>query len=45
MYYLSLEYLMGRLFNNYLDNANVHVELEEALEELGLNSKDLQDEE
>ena len=45
MYYLSLEYLMGRLFNNYLHNANVHGELEEALEELGLNSKDLQDEE
>ena len=45
MYYLSLEYLMGRLFNNYLHNANVHGELEEALKELGLDSKDLQDEE
>ena len=45
MYYLSLEYLMGRLFNNYLYSANVHGELSEALQELGLDFSSLQDEE
>jgi starch phosphorylase len=45
MYYLSLEYLLGRLFNNYLYNAGVHEELKTALSELDLDPSILQDEE
>ena len=45
IYYLSLEYLLGRLFNNYLYNAGVHEELKTALSELNLDPSILQDEE
>lgn len=45
IYYLSLEYLLGRLFNNYLHNAGVHDELQKALSELELDPDLLQDEE
>ena len=37
MYYLSLEYLMGRLFNNFVYNSGLEGELDEALEQLGLD--------
>ena len=44
-YYLSLEYLMGRLFNNYIFNAGLEDEMQEALKELGVNLADLKVEE
>ena len=44
-YYLSLEYLMGRLFNNYIFNAGLEDELNEALKDLGVNLEDLKVEE
>ena len=37
VYYLSLEFLMGRLFSNSLYNAGVYKETEQALKELGLD--------
>jgi starch phosphorylase len=45
VYYLSLEFLMGRLFSNGLYNAGVYKETEEALRELGLNMEELRGEE
>jgi starch phosphorylase len=45
VYYLSLEFLMGRLFSNGLYNAGVFKETEIALKELGLNLDDLRGEE
>ncbi len=45
VYYLSLEYLMGRLFNNYIHNAGVHEELKAALAGLGLDPILLHEEE
>jgi starch phosphorylase len=45
VYYLSLEFLMGRLFSNGLYNAGIHSETQEALKELGLDMNELRGEE
>jgi len=45
VYYLSLEYLMGRLFRNNIFNAGVFDQVSEALEELGLDIDELASEE
>ncbi len=45
VYYLSLEFLMGRLFSSSLYNAGVHAITGEALEELGLSLDELRGEE
>jgi len=45
VYYLSLEYLMGRLLNNNLFNTGLAEQAEEALNELGLDLKLLREEE
>src|SRR3984957_15684455 len=45
VYYLSLEFLMGRLFSNSVYNAGLFHETEEALKELGLDMNELRGEE
>jgi starch phosphorylase len=45
VYYLSLEFLMGRLFSNSLYSAGVFEEMEHALHELGLDTETLRHEE
>jgi starch phosphorylase len=45
VYYLSLEFLMGRLFSNSLYNAGVFRNMVQALEELGLDYEELREEE
>src|SRR5271154_3507232 len=45
VYYLSLEFLMGRLFSNGLYNAGIHDATEIALKELGLDMNELRGEE
>ncbi len=45
MYYLSLEYLMGRLFTNNLENMRVFNDFEAALSEIGHDLAELRDEE
>jgi starch phosphorylase len=45
VYYLSLEFLMGRLFSNSLYNAGIFKETETALKELGLDMNELRGEE
>ncbi len=45
MYYMSLEFLMGRLYSNSLLSAGVFTQVEKALEELGLDSEEIRDEE
>jgi starch phosphorylase len=45
VYYLSLEFLMGRLFSNSLYSAGIFNEVEEALKELGLDLEQLRGEE
>ncbi len=45
VYYLSLEFLMGRLFSNSLYSAGVHAEMVQALEELGLDDDEIRNEE
>jgi len=45
VYYLSLEYLMGRLLTNNLYNAGVHDKLVEALTELGKEYEDIREDE
>jgi starch phosphorylase len=45
VYYLSLEFLMGRLFNNAIYSVGLFKETEQALHELGLNLEDLRGEE
>lgn len=45
VYYLSLEFLMGRLFSNSLYNAGVIDAMVHALEELGLDYEELRSEE
>jgi len=45
VYYLSLEFLMGRLFSNGLYNAGIHDETKQALQELGLDMDELRGEE
>ena len=41
VYYLSLEFLMGRLFSNSLYSAGVMSDMDHALEELGLDYEEL----
>ncbi len=43
IYYLSLEYLMGRLLNNNIYNIGVETPVREALADLGLNLDDLEE--
>src|SRR5471030_1613455 len=45
VYYLSLEFLMGRLFSNSLYNAGVYEQTKQALAELGLDIEELRGEE
>jgi len=45
VYYLSLEYLMGRLLQNNIVNAGIMDEVKAAVSELGLNWEDLINEE
>src|SRR5580698_8251509 len=45
LYYFSLEFLMGRLFSNSLYSAGVFHEMEHALQELGLDTEVLRNEE
>ncbi len=45
VYYLSLEFLMGRMFTNNLYNIGVHDKAAAALKELGLNMDDMRAEE
>ncbi len=45
VYYLSLEYLMGRLLNNNLFNTGLEGQARKALEELGYNLDDIREEE
>jgi starch phosphorylase len=45
VYYLSLEFLMGRLFSNSLYSAGVNDDATHALEELGLDYEELRHEE
>src|SRR5579871_6364860 len=45
VYYLSLEFLMGRLFSNSLYNCGIFQETAQALQELGLDMTELRGEE
>ncbi len=45
LYYLSLEFLMGRMFTNNLHNIRIHDQAGEALKELGLDIEDIRAEE
>ena len=45
VYYLSLEFLMGRLFSNSLYSAGVFEEMEHALQQLGMETEMLRHEE
>ena len=45
VYYLSLEFLMGRLFSNSLYSAGIFDEMDEALKKLGLDMEKLRHEE
>ncbi len=45
VYYLSLEFLMGRLFSNSLYSAGVHDQIEAATRALGIDPDTLRDEE
>jgi starch phosphorylase len=44
-YYLSLEFLMGRLLSNNMYNANIFPQVEQAVAELGLKLDDIRNEE
>jgi starch phosphorylase len=45
VYYMSLEYLMGRLLGNNLHNSGIFHQVEEALQELGFSLQDIREEE
>ncbi|MEZ3486544.1 MAG: glycogen/starch/alpha-glucan phosphorylase [Lachnospiraceae bacterium] len=45
VYYMSMEFLMGRTLGNNLINMTAYTEVKEALEEMGLNLNLLEDEE
>lgn len=45
VYYMSLEFLMGRLFSNSLYSAGIYEQIEKAAQELGLDTEHLRDEE
>ena len=43
VYYFSMEFLIGKLLENYLYTVGIHDEAEAALEEMGINLQDLCD--
>ncbi|MCR5279615.1 MAG: glycogen/starch/alpha-glucan family phosphorylase, partial [Lachnospiraceae bacterium] len=45
VYYMSMEFLMGRALGNNIINLKAYKEVAEALDELGLNLEDIEDEE
>ena len=45
VYYLSMEFLIGRLLGNYILNLTLAKEVKEAVEELGLDLEELRDQE
>ena len=45
VYYMSMEYLLGRALGNNLINMTAYKEVKEALEEMGLNLNELEDQE
>ena len=45
VYYMSMEFLMGRALGNNLINLTFYKEVKEALEEMGLNLNELEDQE
>lgn len=45
VYYLSLEYLMGRMLDNNLHNAGIHAKIVEALDDLGQDYNELREDE
>ncbi len=45
VYYLSMEFLIGRLLGNYILNLGLAQEVKEAMEELGFNLEELRDQE
>lgn len=45
VYYMSMEFLMGRALGNNLINMTAYLEVKEALEELGINLNTLEDQE
>jgi glycogen phosphorylase len=45
LYYLSLEFLMGRLYINSLQSADVYQNMSQAIQELGLSLEELREEE
>jgi len=45
VYYLSLEFLMGRLFTNTLHSAGIFDQMEAALREIGVDPDEIRDEE
>lgn len=45
VYYLSMEFLIGRLLGNYIYNLGVEKESEKALEELGFHLEDVREQE
>ena len=45
IYYLSLEYLLGRLLQNALINCNLETKYREALKDLGFNLEEIYEEE
>ena len=45
VYYLSMEFLIGRLFGNYMYNLGIENECADAMNQLGLNLEELREEE
>ena len=45
VYYMSMEFLMGRALGNNLINMKAYQEVKEALEEIGLNIDEIEDQE
>ena len=45
VYYMSMEFLLGRALGNNLINMTAYKEVKEALEEMGLNLNELEDQE
>ena len=45
VYYMSMEFLLGRALGNNLINMTAYTEVKEALEEMGLNLNELEDQE
>ena len=45
VYYMSMEFLMGRALGNNMINLKMYKEVKEALEEIGLNLDELEDQE